>query len=213
MQHSNGPSASYTLLAAAPWQLLVPDLWVDDLEAVDLDGLRRHGIRCLLVDIDNTLIPWVEPLPDARAYRFVERARRAGLQVVILSNARRGRRAAVAAALGVPAVRSGFKPRRSVFLAAAALVGCRPEQAAVVGDQLWTDVLGGRRAGMFTILVDPLGPEESLLTRAITRPIERAVLRWLARRGRLPAARVQARLAGRRRSVQEGRPGTGRRPG
>ncbi|MEW6046881.1 MAG: YqeG family HAD IIIA-type phosphatase [Bacillota bacterium] len=176
--------------------LLVPDLWVDNPDAIDLQALVRRGIRCLLVDVDNTLTPWGEPVAE-QAHRFVERARRAGLAVAILSNARRHRRAAAAAALGVPAAGRAFKPLPRFFVNAAKMMGCTPGEVAVVGDQLWTDILGGKLAGMYTILVDPLRDRDHPFTR-IWRVGERAVLRWMGRRGLLPADRVQARLRRRR---------------
>lgn len=176
-------------LAAA----LVPDEWTTSVDAIDLRRLGRGGIRCLLVDIDNTLVAWGASGPQAleEARRFVERCRLEGLSVVLVSNARAARRRWVAAELGVPVV-GGPKPRRAAFLRALRLAGCQPHEAAVVGDQLWTDVFGGRRAGMYTILVQPLSPREHLGTR-LGRMAERAVLGLLARAGELPEALVRAR--------------------
>lgn len=181
-------------------ELLVPDLWVETPDAIDLQALARLGIRCLLVDIDNTLVPWGQGHVGDEAYHFVERARQAGLALVVLSNARRSRRASVAAALGVPSAPRGFKPLPSSFVRAARVVGCQPREAAVVGDQIWTDVLGGKLAGMYTVLVDPIWDREHLMTR-LARHFERAFLKYMARRGQVSAERVAARLR---------RPGGGR---
>lgn len=177
------------------WELLLPDLWVETPDAIDLDALARRGIRCLLVDVDNTLVPWGEGRISQPARRFVERAREAGLSLVLLSNARPSRRAWAAAALGIPSAPRGFKPLPASFVKAASMVGCRPHEAAVVGDQIWTDVLGGNLAGMYTILVDPIQQREHSLTR-LGRRLERALLSHLARRGRLDPVRVAARLRG-----------------
>jgi len=182
-----------------PWRLLVPDLWVQGSDAIDAASLLASGIRCLLVDIDNTLAPWGDERLDEQALEFVRRARQSGLQVVILSNARPARRARVAKLLGVPVAPRGFKPWPGSFVRAAALVGCRPHETAAVGDQLWTDVLGAKLAGMRAILVDPLDEREHALTR-LARRVERWVLRHMARSGWVPAEKLAARLARRSRS-------------
>lgn len=183
----------------ALWRLLAPDLWAPHPDAIDLGELARRGIRCLLVDVDNTLAPWGERRLDDGARRFVGRARRAGLRVVILSNSGPSRRAWAASSLGVPAA-PGVKPLPGSLRRAARLVGCRPRETAVVGDQLWTDVLGARLAGMWAVLVDPLHEREHLLTR-LGRRVEALCLRRMARGGWVSPERVAARLgrrAGRR---------------
>ncbi len=182
-----------------PWRLLVPDLWVPGGDAIDLASLLACGIRCLLVDVDNTLAPWGQARLDVQAWQFVRRARESGLRVVILSNASPARRAWVAKLLGVPVAPRGFKPWPGSFVRAAALVGCRPHETAAVGDQLWTDVLGAKLAGMRAILVDPLDEREHALTR-LGRRVERWLLRRMVRSGWVPAERLSARLARRSRA-------------
>lgn len=198
-----GGTAGERVPAAAPrplWTLLVPDQWVDGIDEIDCPALSRRGIRCLLVDIDNTLIPWTREGIDERARRFIERARRSGLRVAIVSNARARRRRAIADELGVPVSGRGVKPMRRGFWQSARELGCRPDQSAVVGDQLWTDVLGGHRAGMYAILVDPIDEREHLFTRWVFRRLERALLRWMGRRGLVDEARLARRFAPRGRT-------------
>ena len=181
-----------------PWPLgwLVPDLWVDSVADVDPRALAEQGIRGLLVDIDNTLVAWEAAEAGETARELVRRCREAGIGVVLLSNARARRREAMARALGVPAA-PGLKPLRRSFLRAAARAGWRPHEVAVVGDQLWTDVLGARRAGMRAILVNPISRREHLLTRWVRR-LERLALRALVGRGVLERQALERREAGRR---------------
>ena len=164
--------------------LLLPDEWVESVAAVDPHRLARQGIRGLLVDIDNTLVAWGSSQLEDGARELVRRCHEAGIGVVLLSNARAGRRRATARELGVPEA-PGPKPLRRSFLRAAARFGWQPHQVAVVGDQLWTDVLGAHRAGMRAILVNPISRREHRFTRW-GRCLERWVLGWLVRRGTLP---------------------------
>ena len=182
----------------APWPLgcLVPDQWVDSVADVDPRALAEQGIRGLLVDIDNTLVAWDAAEVGEAARDLVRRCREAGVGVMLLSNARAPRRQAMARALGVPAA-PGPKPLRRSFLRAAARAGWRPHEVAVVGDQLWTDVLGARRAGMRAILVNPISRREHLLTRWVRR-LERLALRVLVGWGVLERQALERREGGRR---------------
>ncbi len=80
--------------------------------------------------------------------------------------------------LGIPGLSKANKPSRRAFLQALDLLGSRPEQAAMIGDQVFTDVLGGNRLGLYTILVVPLCRREFLGTRVL-RLVERVILRNL----------------------------------
>ncbi len=81
----------------------------------------------------------------------------------------------LAAALGLPAVTGALKPRRGALRRALSVMGTAPETTALVGDQLFTDILGGNRLGLYTILVRPQSRKEFVLTRLVRR-VERAVL-------------------------------------
>jgi HAD superfamily phosphatase (TIGR01668 family) len=131
----------------------------------------------------------------------VESARTAGLKLCICSNTHRPRRLArLAEELGVPYIERVAKPRRAGFLRALALMEVRPEQTAVVGDQLMTDIWGGNRCGLLTILVEPLSRVEFIGTRVISRPLEALLLARMRRRGMLthwrPAAESLRELQG-----------------
>ena len=88
----------------------------------------------------------------------------------------------MARVLDVPAISKARKPSRRAFRQALATLGTTEKETAVVGDQLFTDVLGGNRLGLYTVLVMPLSKREFFGTKAI-RSLERIVLRRLIRRG------------------------------
>ncbi|MBX6350492.1 MAG: YqeG family HAD IIIA-type phosphatase [Clostridia bacterium] len=156
-----------------------PDFVYPDLFSVDLGALRRRGVRALCVDLDNTLVPWNGP-PDERALAWLDRARSFGFRVALVSNNSRRRTAEFARRTGLPIVAPAQKPRRAGIRRALALLGTPPEEAAVIGDQLWTDVWGGNRAGCTTVLVRPVDRREFAGTR-VARLVEAAVLAWLSR--------------------------------
>jgi len=158
--------------------LLKPDAHVTSVTVLTPAWLAERGVRALLVDLDNTLAPWRsrDPAPEVRAW--VRSLQSAGVGVCVLSNSRVPRRVAyVAADLGLPHVAWAGKPRRSGFRRALSALGvARPSEAAVVGDQLLTDVVGGNRIGAVTVLVRPVSPREFIGTRCI-RPLEQWILR------------------------------------
>ncbi|MGB9887029.1 MAG: YqeG family HAD IIIA-type phosphatase [Moorellales bacterium] len=161
---------------------LQPDLQVERLVEVPLESLWRRGIRALIVDLDNTVTFWNSPVVPEDARAWFRSAREQGFGLCLSSNNVYTRAAGIARSLGVPVVCSAGKPRRRAFRQMLAVLGSRPEETAVIGDQIFTDVLGGKRLGLFTVLVRPLGPQEFVVTRLLRR-LERLVMRSWPERG------------------------------
>ncbi|HEY3314283.1 MAG TPA: YqeG family HAD IIIA-type phosphatase [Bacillota bacterium] len=142
---------------------------------VNYELLWGNGIRGLVFDLDNTIVPWREAQPDERLVGFFAGLKARGFKLCIVSNALPARCARFADALGVPALPDCGKPRRGGFLRALRAMGTGPAETAVIGDQIFTDVLGANRVGLYTILVTPLSRKEFVWTRCV-RMIERATL-------------------------------------
>jgi len=164
-------------------RLLTPHLRSERLWTIALPPLHARGLRALLVDVDNTIIPTGghEPNPDALAW--LARAQQHGFALCLVSNARPGRVAALAQRIGAQGVSKGpwwkpGKPLSYLFRRGLACLGADPAATAVIGDQVFTDVLGGNALGLTTILVRPLSEHEFIGTR-LTRLMERLVLRWV----------------------------------
>lgn len=155
---------------------LKPDLWVNSLAEVPLEGLRERGIRALIVDLDNTVACWNSPDVGEETRDWFQKAKARGFAVCLSSNNGYRRGAPVAAFLGLPLVCNAGKPRRRSFRQAMEILGSQPDETAVIGDQIFTDVLGGKRLGLFTVLVRPLSPKEFVTTR-LARCVERLVMR------------------------------------
>lgn len=160
---------------------LRPDAEADSIYAVDPSALRARGIRGVILDLDNTIVPWGAWDVPAALGPWIAAARSAGLRLCIVSNNAGARVAHLAAALDLPAVPGAWKPRRRALRRALGLMGTAPDATALIGDQVFTDVLGGNRLGLHTILVRPQARREFVLTR-LTRLAERLVGR--ARGGR-----------------------------
>lgn len=155
--------------------MLSPDHYYRSVYEIDLDALRAAGIDTLLVDLDNTLLPRDSTdIPEALvAWR--ERVLSQGFRVCIVSNNWHDHVPEVAARIGLPLVAKALKPAPFAFRRALALLGSSAAGAAVVGDQVFTDVLGGNLAGMTTVLVTPLSSSD-LPHTLLLRRLERLVL-------------------------------------
>ena len=121
------------------------------------EALARRGFRLLMEDLYNTLVPYVVPLPDEKLKAWRDDLAAHGVTLFILSNNRKERRPRIfAEALDVPYIGHAGKPKTPSFYRAMERMSVTKEQTAIVGDQVFTDVLGGNRAGVSAILVEPI---------------------------------------------------------
>ncbi len=144
-----------------------PDYIFPDILAVRPAWLAERGLRGLIVDLDNTIVPWRGDEPTPETITWFEELRGAGIRVVLVSNAGGHRGERMGALLGVPVVAPAKKPMSVGYRKALALLQMPASDVSALGDQIFTDVLGGNRAGVATILVDPVTPREFFLTRLV----------------------------------------------
>jgi len=129
----------------------------DSIYQVSGAALARRGIKLLLADLDNTLVPYGVPLPDERLKGWRDELKAHGITLFVLSNNRHENRPRIfSEGLDVPYIGHAGKPKTHSFLKAMEDMRVTKEQTAIVGDQIFTDVLGGNRAGVNTILVKPI---------------------------------------------------------
>lgn len=162
--------------------LLRPDEYRPSIFAIDLHQLKARGIRAIITDLDNTLVPWGTHQPTPQVEQWMAQVRAAGLAVCVVSNGSPARVREFAARLGVACVGGAGKPFPKAFRSAMRQLGTSPAETAVIGDQLFTDVLGGRRLGLYTILVRAVSPREFPATKLL-RLMEWFALRYWQRRG------------------------------
>lgn len=161
---------------SVPRGLLRPRDVIDHIRDIDPDFLAERGLRGLLLDLDNTLIPYGSYEERADVMRWAADLRRADTRLYLLSNATDKRARFWLDKLGFEGVGMAGKPNPRAFHRALASLDLPARSVGMVGDQLFTDVLGGNLAGMHTILVHPLSVNALPHTRA-TRKLERAVLK------------------------------------
>lgn len=137
--------------------LFKADFLADNIYEVSGEALARRGIKLLLADLDNTLVPYGVPLPDEKVISWRDELHANGITLFILSNNRHESRPRIfAEGLDVPYIGHAAKPWKRSFLKAMEDMRVTKEQTAIIGDQIFTDVLGGNRAGVSTILVKPI---------------------------------------------------------
>lgn len=133
------------------------DAVCDSIYDIQPSALAQAGIKLLLADLDNTLVPYGVPMPTDKVRAWNEELRAAGVTLFVLSNNRHADRPRVFCdALGAPFIGHAGKPKTPSFFQAMERMGVTHAQTAIVGDQIFTDILGGSRAGVTTILVRPI---------------------------------------------------------
>lgn len=151
-----------------------PDAYMESTYAIDFEKLYQEGIRGVIFDIDNTLVPHGAPA-DERAVKLFERLRAIGLDYCLISNNQLPRVKPFADAVQAKFVEDAHKPSRKNYLKAMELMHTDLNSCVFVGDQIFTDVYGARRCGMRTILVKPLHPREEIQI-VLKRYLEKIVL-------------------------------------
>lgn len=161
--------------------LLYPQIYVDSLLEVPLEDLKKKKIKAFILDLDNTLTEWNSNELRQEITEWFINIKQLGFKACILSNNGEQRIIKVAEQLGIPFIHRAKKPRRGAFYRALDLMEVQREETAVIGDQIFTDILGGNRAGLFTILVRPITRKEFLGTK-FSRAIEFFVLRRIRKK-------------------------------
>lgn len=157
-------------------KLLTPDLYVESILHLDLNKLKTNGIKGLIIDIDNTLVAWDIKYASEKTKEWLLQLKKEGFNVCLVSNNTEDRVVTFNEELKLPAIHRASKPRKGPFMKAMKILGTNINNTAVIGDQIFTDVLGGNRIGLFTILVVPIESKEFWWTTFV-RKIERHVLR------------------------------------
>jgi len=154
---------------------LKPDLYLKSVHELDTALLVEKGISAIIIDIDNTLVSWDTKEPDEKVSQLISGLLQKGFKICILSNNSQRRVEEFNRGLKLPAIHKALKPSRNAFRRAMRLMEASAENTAVIGDQLFTDILGGNRMGLFTVLVSPISSKEFVWTMLVRR-VEKLVL-------------------------------------
>lgn len=166
-------------------RLLAPREIKNSIFDITENHLKERGVKGLLLDCDNTLMPWDEHVPGQAAKEWTNKMKGSGLKVCIVSNNmfRHKRITSIAAAFDVPCVSEAMKPFPLGLRRALAITGTKASETVFVGDQLLTDIAGGNFLGIYTVLVTPLSGGEFPTTTYINRNVEKLIIAYLKRAG------------------------------
>ncbi len=164
--------------------LLLPTVSLEKVTEITPELLRRMRVRALLLDVDNTLAPHGSQTPFAGTVEWARRLREEGFRILIFSNNFERRVRPLARQYGLPAFSMALKPLPFAYGRAAALLGVPAREAAAVGDQIFTDILGANLARMQSILLVPEERERSLgfrIRRGLEKPVRARIRRMEGR--------------------------------
>lgn len=154
---------------------LKPDIRLDRITELSPEMLQKRGISALILDVDNTLSTHHgQQLTDGLT-DWLELMRKNGVKMTVLSNSTDKRLKPFAEKIGLDYISMGLKPLPIGYMRALRRLGTKSFETAIIGDQIFTDVLGGRLSGIKTVLLTPILPETSLRFR-LKRKLEKRLL-------------------------------------
>lgn len=162
----------------------LPNEHVKTIFDIQPEVLKQKGIQGIITDLDNTLVAWNVKVATPEITQWFKQMEEQDIKVTIISNNKLDRVKTFSEPLGTPYVYSARKPLGHAFKTATKQMGLKKEEIVVIGDQLLTDVLGGNRAGFYTILVVPIVQTDEKITR-INRMIERKILNYMRKKGKI----------------------------
>jgi len=142
----------------------VPDIYQKNIYDINYDVLKKKGIKCLLFDLDNTLVPVKTDIPTKKVkelFAYLEK----DFKVIIVSNSNKKRLIPFKEGLNVDVAASSHKPFKKKYLKIMKLYKFKEYEIAAIGDQLLTDILGANRVGITSILINPIGEYEKFGTK------------------------------------------------
>lgn len=156
--------------------LFKPTFWLKSVLNIDEDFLRENNVKALVLDLDNTLSMHGNPAAEAGVPEWLDEMRRLGVKMRLVSNNTTKRVAPLAEKLGLPFTANGAKPLTFGITKAMRAMGASKAETLVVGDQIFTDIMGGNFKGVRTVLVEPFHLEKTWTFR-LKRKVESLVFK------------------------------------
>lgn len=160
--------------------LLIPDIYQKSIYSINYKKLKKNGIKCLLFDLDNTLVTYKETVPDSKLKELFAHLEE-DFKVIIISNSNKKRLTPFKEKLNVDVAFSSKKPLKKKYKKILEIYKFNDSEIACIGDQLLTDILGANRMGFTSILVNRITSQEVITTR-INRFFEKFFLKKLAKK-------------------------------
>ncbi len=156
----------------------IPDIYQQSIYTIDYQKLINRGIKCLLFDLDNTLVPASIKKSNKKLKTLFNELKEQNFNIYIFSNSSKSRVKVFAEELGVKFYSSACKPFPKNFKKVLRENDYNESEVAIIGDQLFTDVLGGNKVGITTILINPISAKDLFVTR-FNRLLEKRLMRKL----------------------------------
>ncbi|MBO4336910.1 MAG: YqeG family HAD IIIA-type phosphatase [Lachnospiraceae bacterium] len=166
-------------------EIFYPDEICKSAYDIDYEKLRHDGYKAIIYDIDNTLVEHGAPA-DKRSSELIDRLKGLGFAVMVLSNNKEPRVKSFADAVSIPYIYKANKPSVKQYQAAMVMMGSDEATTLLIGDQIFTDVWGAKRAGIHTIMVGQIAKHEEIqiiLKRVLEKIVLKSYYRSLKKRG------------------------------
>lgn len=159
-----------------------PDVYQKSIYSINYDKLKENGIKCLLFDLDNTCVPYVDRKPTKKLKNLFDKLQYDGFKVIIFSNSPKERLIPFKKELNVDCCPKASKPRKTKFIKILKTYNYDMSEVAIIGDQLMTDIYGGNKVGIMTILVNPMSDIDMPFTK-IHRFMEKKKINKMTKQG------------------------------
>ena len=160
----------------------IPKMYKKSIYDIDYEKLKKNNIKCLMFDLDNTLLGINTNIPDKDTCNLIKKLKTDFKVFVLSNNSSKKRLNEVSKNLDIEVVGSAMKPFSKGFNKIKNKYNFSKEEMCIIGDQILTDILGGNKYGIYTVLIDPL-PIKELKVTGINRFFERIKLKKLEKRG------------------------------
>ena len=154
--------------------LLKPDIKLHGITDITVELLNKFNIKALLLDVDNTMSTHHGQALTDGLLEWIDRMNKNGIKLMVLSNSKRKRIEPFAARISLPFISLGCKPLPTGYLRGVRALGEKRKNVAIVGDQIFTDILGGNLVGVKTVLLTPIKLEDGLSFK-IRRNLEKKI--------------------------------------
>jgi len=165
------------------FEILKPKIYVNSVYNIDLKKLKKtKKMKGIIVDLDNTLVAWGQKEISQKTIDWVKEAKRLGFKVCIVSNTNSKRVAEFAKIFNIPYHSKYFKPFSIAFNNGLKILDTKKSETVVIGDQIFTDIWGGNKLKLLTILVVPIVKKDSIGT-FLHRNLEKIFISFWLKRG------------------------------
>lgn len=155
--------------------LLIPDIKLERVTDINVELLKKHGIEALILDVDNTLSTHHGQILTDGLTEWLGHMKENGIKLTVLSNSKKKRVEPFAKKIDLAFISLGLKPLPFGYVRALKALGTEKKNTAIVGDQIFTDILGGKAVGVKTILLTPIKPEDGWSFK-VRRKLEKKII-------------------------------------